>query len=75
MLLVHVLIAPSLGPALELSTLGCSSTQQYTAGFTENNWVPHLLRPVLHFLNSRRAQYLWHKLEQHIEGGHYEVEV
>ena len=35
-----------LGPALELSTLDCSSTH-VTTGFTENNWDPRLLRPGL----------------------------
>ena len=33
-------------PALELSTLSCS-TQQHIACFTENNWAPQLIMPPL----------------------------
>jgi hypothetical protein len=31
-------------PALELSTLGFSSTHKHIASYTENNWAPHPLR-------------------------------
>ena len=46
------------GPALELSTLGCSKNTQHTTCYTENNMAPHLLRPVL-FTSTQCSTYVY----------------